>query len=100
MSIAAEPDQCPRCTSGYKSYSGGGEDDLCEVSFACGTRWYGSSTTGEVEFIDAFCEEGAEPICSNCDGAKCMHIVLRDWDGIDRCDGHCCPMCKPDAEKD
>ena len=33
--------------------------------------------------------------CSNCDGVRCMHFVLRDWwaPDFDDCDGFCCPFC-------
>lgn len=41
-------------------------------------------------------------ICTNCDGVRCMHFVLRDWwsDDIDNCEGNCCPSCSDvDPEK-
>ena len=42
--------------------------------------------------------------CSNCDGVRCMHFVMRDWwaEDFDDCDGWCCPFCsllKPEDEQ-
>lgn len=87
----AYPEACPRCTSGMSSYSGGPQMSAT-VSYGCGTRWVGTSE-GQTTEIIACCEEGADPVCVNCDGGGCVCVVVRDWDSAQRCDGKCCPDC-------